>query len=304
MKSISIVIITYNRPDDLLELLHDLTGLQQKELLSEVVIVNNASSADYSSVKSFVQKQAGIPFHYVEAPSNLGVAAGRNYATQFAKGEILVYVDDDIKIEDGYWLQRIVDAFSVREFDGRKLGVIAFKVLYSANRQMQQTAFPHKQFEEYKNKHSFRTYYYAGCGHAKLRSAWDETGPYPEDFFYGMEEYDFSYRLLDKGYCIRYDDSVMIVHKESPLGRQTRAEKLEYMWVNKSKVSWRYLPKKYFFSASIMWCLQFLRRTRFNLSHFISGWKLILMIPSREKRSPLKKQTLEYLKSVDARLWY
>ena len=170
--------------------------------------------------------------------------------------------------------------------------------------QMQKNALPHKQFEKYKDLHQFLTYYYAGCAHAKLNPAWIDAGPYPENFFYGMEEYDFSYRMLNKGYYIQYDDSIIVLHKESPLGRKTKAEKLRMMWVNKSKVAWRYLPKQYFYSTVIMWSIQYLVKSRFNITHFIQAVKEICKISASEKRNVLSKNTLDYLKNVEARLWY
>jgi len=304
MKKISIIIISYNRPDDTLDLLQDIAALNNKELLSNVIILNNASTENYLPVITFVNLNPNIPFQFIDAPGNLGVSAGRNYATNFATGEILFYIDDDVNLKDPDSLQKIAIAFSVEKINERKLGIVSFKVLYSYNMQMQQTAFPHKQFNKYKDQHQFLTYYYAGCAHAKLRQAWFDTGPYPENFFYGMEEYDFSYRLLNKGYCIQYQDSLVVLHKESPLGRKTKAEKLRMMWVNKSKVAWRYLPKKYFYSTAFMWSLQYLSKSGMNLKHFIKGIKQILQIKSLEKRNLLSNATLNYLDKVDARLWY
>jgi GT2 family glycosyltransferase len=119
-----------------------------------------------------------------------------------------------------------------------------------------------------------------------------------------MEEYDLSYRILEAGYSIVYSDKITMLHKESPLGRKPKEEKLRMMWVNKSKVAFRYLPKKYFYSTALMWSLQFLKITGFHLRGFFRGWREIRGISSREKRSPVSKATLVYMKSVKARLWY
>lgn len=304
MKKISIVIITYNRVDDTLDLLADIVTLNDLHLLADTVLVNNASTDDYAAVKSFVKQHPEIPFKYVDAPENLGVSRGRNYAVQFAAGDIMLFIDDDVNMKDKDSLSKIINAFSEETIEGRKLGVASFKVLHTSNMQMQVNALPHKQFDKYKDKDSFLTYYYAGCAHAKLKQAWNEAGPYPENFFYGMEEYDFSFRLLDKGYCIKYDASVTILHKESPLGRKTKAEKLRMMWVNKSKVAWRYLPKKYFCSTALLWSFEYLKKTGFNMKFYFSSWKEILRIPSAEKRKPVQQSTLDYLKKVEARLLY
>jgi GT2 family glycosyltransferase len=119
-----------------------------------------------------------------------------------------------------------------------------------------------------------------------------------------MEEYDFSFRALNKGYCIKYDDSVTVLHKESPLGRTTKIEKLRMMWVNKTKVAWRYLPKKYFYTTVILWSLLFIRKTNFNWSYFVKGWKDIFKIRRTEERTPINNKALKYLKKTEARLWY
>jgi hypothetical protein len=95
-----------------------------------------------------------------------------------------------------------------------------------------------------------------------------------------------------------------MLHKESPLGRKPKHEKLRMMWVNKSKVAYRYLPIGYFFTTSFMWSIQFLKETNFNLKSFFIGWKEILKISSQEKRTPLKRSSLEYVQKTEARLWY
>jgi GT2 family glycosyltransferase len=169
---------------------------------------------------------------------------------------------------------------------------------------MQVNAFPHKKFEEYHNKSFFPTYYYAGGAHAIKREVLNQVGNYPEDFFYGMEEYDMAYRVLDQGYSIVYTDKIVMLHKESPHGRQSTREKLRMMWMNKSKVAWRYLPKKYFYSTLWMWSLQYLRKSGFDPGGFFSGLRNALKIRTYENRSPISESTLEYLRSVKARLWY
>jgi GT2 family glycosyltransferase len=304
MKNVSIIIISYNRPDDTLDLLKDITLFNNLAILEKVIVLNNSSTVDYTEVTNFISENIHIPFHLIDAPENLGVSRGRNYATKFANGDILFYVDDDVNLKDKNTLQKLLTAFDGDKRNDRKLGVVSFKVLHTSNMQMQVNALPHKKFDTHKDLHEFLTYYYAGCAHAKLRQAWIDAGPYPENFFYGMEEYDFSFRVLDKNYYIKYDDSLLVLHKESPLGRNTKAEKLRMMWVNKTKVAWRYLPKKYFYSTFFLWGLFFLVKSRFNFQNFIKGLKEAINIPSSEKRNPLSKETLNYFKDVDARLWY
>lgn len=304
MKPLGFIIITYNRPSDTLELLQNISQLEQaNELLQEVIVVNNASTDDYSTVKQYINNTPQTPFKYFDAPENLGVAKGRNFALGKSTAPIVIMLDDDAVLKNPDCLINLVAEFDTKNTT-RPKAIVSFKVLYYDTGAMQVNALPHKKFDEYKDKSFFETYYYAGGAHAIKRSVLDRLGSYPMDFFYGMEEYDLAYRIMDAGYSIVYSDKIVMLHKESPLGRKPKKEKLQMMWVNKSKVAYRYLPKKYFYSTAFMWSLQYLRVTGFNVSGFFGGWKKIFAIPGKEKRQPISKSTLEHLKQLKARLWY
>jgi GT2 family glycosyltransferase len=305
LKPLSFVIITYNRPGDALGLLRNITTLNRaSELLEDVIMVNNASTESYEEVKKFIAANTQINFRFIDAASNLGVAKGRNLAIGYAKAPILILLDDDAELGNKDALENIVGLFATHTNGQRPLGIVSFKVLYFSTREMQVNALPHKRFNEYKDKPFFYTYYFAGGAHAIKRDVLEKVGNYPEDFFYGMEEYDLSYRILDNGYSIAYSDSIIMLHKESPLGRKPKKEKLMMMWLNKSKVAYRYLPRKYFISTAFMWSLEYLKQTGCDLGGFFKGWSKAFSIPRREKRMPVRRQTMQYLAETKARLWY
>jgi len=304
MKPLSFIILSYNRSADLLELLKNIGQLEQAhELLQEIIVVNNASTENYDEIRSFVKDQSSLPYIYFDAPENLGVAKGRNYALDKGIAPIIIMLDDDAVLQNNDCLINLVKEFEIKNTEKPK-AIISFKVLYYDNLQMQENALPHKNFDKYRDKSFFETYYYAGGAHAIKRKVIEELGKYPGDFFYGMEEYDLAYRILDAGYSIVYSDQIVMLHKESPLGRKPKKEKLQMMWVNKSKVAWRYLPKKYFYSTALMWSMQYLKETSVNLGGFFSGWKKIFAIPATEKRTVISQNTMDYLRKVKARLWY
>lgn len=303
MKPLSFIIITYNRPADTLELLQNISGLDQSEsLLEEVILVNNASTEDYSDVKNYISSSP-LPIKYFDAPENLGVAKGRNFAMEKGKAPIIIMLDDDAVLQNKDALVNLKKEFELTNTNKPK-AIVSFKVLYYDTLEMQENGLPHKRFSEFKNKSFFETCFYAGGAHAVKREVIEKSGKYPDDFFYGMEEYDLAYRIIDAGYSIVYSDKVVMLHKESPLGRKPKKEKLRMMWVNKSKVAWRYLPKKYFYTTAFLWSFQYLRESGFHLPGFFKGWKKIFSIPSTEKRKPIGPDALTYLRQVKARLWY
>ena len=301
MNKIAIIIITYNRPADMLALAMNIEKLSsKKELLEEIIIVNNNSTESYDAVKSFIQENPSTPFKLIESKENLGVSRGRNFAIEQSKAPILVLIDDDAEFQDTDALKRINEAV----IENPHAGILAMKILYFQNSQFQLNAFPHKSFEKRKHLQSFETYYFAGCGNIIVKEAFDIAGPFPTDFFYGMEEYDLSYRILDAGYTIKYIADIVLLHKESPEGRQTKSDKLRGMWVNKTKVAWRYLPMPCYFTTAIMWSMFFLLNSKFDLIGFINGWLAIVTIPFKEKRNKVSKLSQEYLNKVEARILY
>ena len=333
MKPISFVIITYNRPDDALELAGNLIRLDGfDELVEELIFVNNRSTISYQPLEELIASHPELPFRYVVAPENLGVSRGRNYAISLSRAPILIFLDDDALIRNTDALRHILPIFEGRDTGGvavtgdvpcpgsfavadaggtgpdtndtRPVGIVAFKIYYASTLEMQENAFPHKRFAERKDWPHFDTAYFSGAAHAIRREVLDRVGVYPENFFYGMEEYDLSYRVLDAGYSIRYDDRVVILHKESPAGRLTPREKLRGMWVNKSKVAWKYLPLQYFFSTAFLWGLEYLKKSGGHVGGFLKGWMQVVRTPGQEGRKPIGRSCLAYLRKVKARLSY
>ena len=288
----------------MLELLQNISCLDRAvDLLEEVIVVNNASTEDYSVVKNYINTAPAPLFRYYDAPENFGVAKGRNFALQKGNAPIIIMLDDDAVLQNKDCLVNLISGFEQKNTE-RPKAIVSFKILYYDTLEMQKNGLPHKRYEEYKDKSFFETYYFAGGAHAIKRDVIEKLGQYPDDFFYGMEEYDLAYRILDAGYSIVYSDKIVMLHKESPLGRKPKKEKLQMMWLNKSKVAWRYLPRKYFYSTALMWSMQYLKETGFNIGGFFSGWKKVFSISSEEKRTPIKQATMDYLRKVKARLWY
>ncbi|HXD79423.1 MAG TPA: glycosyltransferase family 2 protein [Puia sp.] len=301
MKPLSFVIITYNRPDDMLALAGNLIQLKGfSKWVGEVIVVNNRSTVSYQAVEAYMEAHPEIPFRYFVAPDNLGVSRGRNFAIGLSRGPVLVFLDDDALIRNTDALPAIAAIFSEQP----TVGIAAFKVYYLSTGEMQENAFPSKRFAERRDWPHFDAAYFSGCAHAIRRTVFDTVGYYPENFFYGMEEYDLSYRALDKGYTIRYDDRVAIWHKESPGGRLPPRKKLRGMWFNKSVVAWKYLPGRYFISTALLWSLEYLKKSGWDLRGFFSGWRDIAGIPTREKRARIGRDAMSYLRRVKARLTY
>jgi GT2 family glycosyltransferase len=305
MKPIDIIIISYNRPQDLLGLLKNIAGLDNKEsLLNEVIIIDNLSTVSYVAVTDYINNNPSIPFSYITAPENLGVARGRNLGIKESKAAILVTIDDDATFANTNALQLIYDAFTDAYAKQNNVGVYSFKIFYAETNTLQENAFPNKHILKYGSKEKFLAPYFVGCAHAITKNVYNTAGVYPEDFFYGMEEYDLGYRIINAGYSIAFLGSVLVLHKESPLGRQPTNKKSQMMWINKTKVAFKYLHKKYFLSTAVLWSIQYFIKSKGDIKGFINGWKKIRSLKTVLDRKPLSDTAYSYLKATDARLWY
>ena len=304
-RTISILLLTYNRSGDLLELLKNL-ALQNgtDTVLQEVLVLTNASTDSYKEVTDYIAAHPRQKIRYMMSPDNSGVARGRNTLMQEAKGDLMFILDDDAVLTKPDDLLQLSALFDLPFFIENNTGIITPRVIYYDNKEVQLTAFPHKKYEKYASNPQFLTSYFIGCAHIMKREIIAKTGLYPTDFHYGMEEYDLGYRVLDAGYTIGFDNRVTVEHKESPLGRQPNYKKLQMQWVNKSKVAWRYLPVKDFFTTALSWGVQYLRLAKGNLGTFFVAIGQVVAIPFTEKRTAISAKTLAYLKKVEARLKY
>lgn len=302
---ISILILTYNREEDTLALLENLKlQTDLTHYVGEILLLNNNSTTDYSSIRNFVAQNPDLPIKYIEHDKNLGVAGGRNFLIQKAQFPYLLVIDDDMVFPEQDAMKKLSQYFDNPNFTNENVAVITFDVYYFSNNQRQANALPHKKFDKLKTKKRFFTYYFSGGAHLIKKDVFEQTGLYPEDFFYGMEEYDLSYRIIDAGYKLAYDNSVKVLHKESPEGRVSNKEKLGLMLYNKSVVAWRYLPQRYFYSTIFMWGIHYLVKSKFDVKGFFKILKKIKTIRTSIPQQKLNQKSLDYLNKVEARLWY
>lgn len=303
--NLSILIITYNRPEDTLDLLKNMSQQEDySESVGEVLLLNNNSSTSYHIVDEFIAEHPEMRINFINHSENLGVARGRNFLIQQAKFPYLLVLDDDVLFDTTTAFKQANYLFEEELFAQNNVAVIMLNVFYHATKERQKSAFPHKKFEKYKDQHQFLTYYFIGAAHLMRRELFDKTGLYPEDFFYGVEEYDLSYRILENGYRLAYDDSIKVYHKESPAGRITNTQKLKMLWYNKSVVTWKFLPKKFFYTTTLLWSFFFLKQSNFKVITFFKTWKEIFAIRKKYTRKPIGQDALDYLQKTEARLWY
>jgi glycosyltransferase involved in cell wall biosynthesis len=93
----SIIVLVYNRPDEIDELLQSVC--EQTITDFEVIVVEDGSKVDCKHVVEKYSQQINIQYYYKE---NTGPGQSRNYGVERAKGEYVLIVDSDAVLPAGY----------------------------------------------------------------------------------------------------------------------------------------------------------------------------------------------------------
>lgn len=98
----SIIVPTYNRADEIGELLNSLVHQTIDDSLFEIIIVDDGSTDDTEKIISNVKSKSGLNITFLKQ-SHKGPGEARNYGMQEAKGEYFLFIDSDC-IADENWL--------------------------------------------------------------------------------------------------------------------------------------------------------------------------------------------------------
>lgn len=207
----SVVILTCNRKQVVLELLDDL----RKQTLYgrfEIVVVDNHSHDGTCDAIT-----AGYPeVRCIRLLENRG-CGGRNVGIRAARGEIIVTLDDDIVFSRRDEMERVLEAFSKHP----DADVINFKILYYDTKELIPFNWFHPRPSDGYAHTTFETDYISEGAAAFRKHVFTVVGYYPEDFFISHEGYDLAYRLLDRNYKIIYSPDIEVCHKISRIHRDS-----------------------------------------------------------------------------------
>lgn len=101
---VSIVVLSLNRPEETENCVAAIA--RHTPFRHEIVLVDNASEpAAVARLRALVRGSESVTLH--ELPKNLGVAGGRNFGASRARGDYLVFLDNDIEVGEG-WLAALL----------------------------------------------------------------------------------------------------------------------------------------------------------------------------------------------------
>ena len=296
---ISYVVVTYNRPDDLAEAIDSI--LDQRYRSIEVIVVSNSTDDTHELFEKGGRFEGQVRYYHF--PERMGVPRARNVGYEHAEGDIIVTIDDDAVIQDPTATDRILSLF--HKYDD--IGVLAFQCRDFHTDGINPHETPDPPTFDMTPTTQYRATNFVGVGNAIRRSVIDDVGSYPEDFVYGFEEMDLSFRVHDAGYDILYTPDVVVHHKKSPAARMTDVETQERLVENRIKLAIRNLPWRYVLCTTIIWSVYGLLLTRRVSSLLRIYRRLYEEQEMTEQRCVVTNQTISRIKSRNTMLfcwWY
>jgi glycosyltransferase involved in cell wall biosynthesis len=220
---ISIVIPTYNRADILAECLDRLAHQRDVDGLYDIIIVDDGGSDRSSEVVSTFQKNyPGISVRYFKK-ENQGQGIARNYGVRQARGDVIIFIGDDILVPDDFVFRHLEFHRNHPEKNAGLLGFIEWDhrlpdtPLYTflTNGSIILGRFGGHQFAfeklEGRSKASYDFFY---TSNISLKRELLLEEPFDENFLaYGWEDIELGYRLMMKhGFRLYFDKNVSVAH--------------------------------------------------------------------------------------------
>jgi GT2 family glycosyltransferase len=196
---ISVVVSTKNRLDRLKVLLECLR--QQTAPSLETIVVDDGSAPALPPLDVT---------RHVRNERSLGISGARNLGIGLARGQYVIVLDDDAYLPDTTLLERAVTTAQQRP----DVGAIGF-------RQLTPEGKVHFAQPAPGDKLCLASHFF-GYGFLVVREAFERVGPFYTPLFYGQEEIELGYRLMDAGYKILYDPGLSLIHYEESANRNYR----------------------------------------------------------------------------------
>jgi GT2 family glycosyltransferase len=204
-----IIILSYGRPRETIAAIASAVG--QCGIRKHVTVLDQGSEPDdLAQIADFVGSRPDVTL--LAQPANAGVAAGRNRASAFGHGEVIVGLDNDAVFADSCVVARAVQRFREKP----SLAAIGFRILLASNETDDVLSWGYPRALLGQAGRSFDTTTFVGAGHAIRRAAWDQVGGYDEALFFCWEEKDFCARAIASGWRVRYCGDLVIHHDVSP----------------------------------------------------------------------------------------
>ena len=222
---LSIVVLSYNRRQELLQNLINLCEIHLSKGAELIIVDNNSDDGTQADLRAL---QARIPtLKIIFSDRNLGVADGRNTGWEAATKSLILNLDDDTRID--------VDAIQALRAAAHTLpavGIFTPKVVHAVTDACQ---------NGYGDDMTEPANFHGAC-HLVRAQVWQSVGRIDSQCTFGGEELDYTIRARSLGYATVFLPEVKVRHNSLPrqggIGKWRRQR-----WVfNFSRIFFKHFP--------------------------------------------------------------
>lgn len=213
---VSIITVNYAQANVTCELISSLRSITYPNY--EIIVIDNASQEDPGIIQERFPE-----IILIRSTTNIGFAGANNLGISIAKGEYLMFLNNDTEVDQAF-LEPLIRVLQT----DKSIGAVSPKVLYHNSNIIQYAgakkvnpytgrAFSHN-YQEIDNgleKNSKPTYYAFGAAMMVPKKVIDKIGPMPEIYFMYYEEIEWCEKIWRSGYKIDYVESSTVYHKDS-----------------------------------------------------------------------------------------
>ena len=311
MPRFSVIIVSWNALHHLQEFLPSVTGTDHDNF--EIILADNASE---DGSKEWIRE------HYpnikiASFDKNYGYCGGNNRAVPYADGEILIFLNNDVKV-DPNWLSHLDSYFKEHQNVAAVQPKLrsykdpgSFEYAGAAGGFIDKYGYPfcrgrvfdvvEKDEGQYDN--SSPIFWASGAALAIRKSIFEQLGGFDEDFEFHMEEIDLCWRLWNHGNEVHYCPDSVVYHLGGGSLPMDSPRKTYYNYRNNLKMLW-----KNYESRTLLW--QFFLRLKLdgisalkelltgNVSNFAAIFKAHMHFYKSWRHTHSKRKQLQNSRTV------
>lgn len=207
----SVLIPSYNRADEIHELLDSFTRLVFPADRYEIIIADDGSTDNTRSVVEQYQRRNALNIRYI-SQQNQGPGAARNLAMEHAEGDFFVFIDSDVTVPRD-WLTNIAEVVNAEKADaygGADTYRDEFPALLKAiNYTM--TSFLTTGGMRGKKGKKLAKFYPRSFNMGLSRALWRRIGGFGS-LRHG-QDIEYSHRIISSGASVVFVDNAPVFHK-------------------------------------------------------------------------------------------
>lgn len=291
----SIVILTYARDEVVARLLKELENHLGARTDYEVILVdNNADAVDRGAWLTPFARAVWLQIGF-----NKGTIA-RNDGMAAARAPYIILVDDDCFVQTSDFLDQFAAAFD----QDPRIGAVTTRKVLEETMAVRRDMIPHtrKDLDLFK---PFLTFRIVGGVMAFRRTMFEQVGGFSAEFFYGLEEIEYAYRIVEAGWKVLYTPAIHSVELEHQGGRRPMSEVSTIRLTNKYIISYMHMPfPQILFNYLLFTPYTFVfYRGQTSVPKAIAAFMRWLGRSDRPRRRPIGPEARAYIRACGGVIW-